>query len=195
LFTGRARLESRAEAGVCGIVRGAEASEVRPVATDAFFKPARIFNELDLFQRDPGWLAAFPDGCDESVVPRGEIYVSLIRERSRDLRDGREPRDSRDGREPRDAETPIWQIHADQWALEDENRPAVPAIPPAEILQLCIPYDPTSTSLGIETEPGADEGVLAFYTWAELRMTPAEAKDLLRKLCTRFQAAYPDREE
>jgi hypothetical protein len=150
------------------------------LATDAFFKPARIFNELDLFQRDPGWLAAFPDGCDETTIPRGEVYVSIVRERRGEQQPG---------------DKTLWTIHADQWVTEDEHRPAVPAIPPSEILSVCMPYDRSSTGMGVESEPGAEEGSVVFYTWAELRMTPAEAKELLRTLCTRFQAAYPDRED
>lgn len=150
------------------------------MATDAFFKSARIFNELDLFQRDPGWLAAFPDGVDDTVVPRAEIYVSLVRERDRD---------------PTDEETPLWQVHADQWLPEEGDRPAVPAVAPTEILRLCMTADATCAVMGTETELGAEEGTYVCYTWSELRLSPQDAKNLLRGLCTRFQQAYPDQEE
>lgn len=148
------------------------------MATDAFFKTAKIFNELDLFQRDPGWLASFPDGADETAVPRGEIYVSILRERRGEAGD-----------------RPLWSVHADQWVVEDEHRPAAPNIPPSDLLALCMRADPGCTVLGTEAEPGAEEGSVVFYTWAELRLTPEMARELLRNLCVRFQAAFPDRED
>lgn len=148
------------------------------MATDAFFQPAKIFNELDLFQRDPGWLAAFPDGGDDGVVPRGEIYVSLLRERTREAED----------------QVPLWQLHADQWVEEVEDRPGPAPVPPAEVLRLCMSADPTCSVMGTETEIAAEEGVFVCYTWAELRMSPQQAKDLLRALCDKFQQAYPDAE-
>jgi hypothetical protein len=148
------------------------------LATDAFYKPAKIFNELDLFQRDPGWLAAFPDGVDDSVAPRAEIYVGLIRERDRD---------------PSGDDPPLWQIHADQWMVEvDEERTPVPPVAPTEILRLCMSADASSTVMGTETEAGAEEGVWVCYTWSELRLSPTAARELLRALCTRFAQAYPD---
>jgi len=147
------------------------------VATDAFFKPARIFNELDLFQRDPAWLASFPDRADESVYPRGEIYVTL-RERTPDS----------------PADTPVWAIQADQFVQGDEHHPPEPKVPPSELLQMCVRADPESHYMGVEAEPGTEEWSLVYYTWADLKMTAAEAKELLRNLCARFALAFPDRE-
>jgi hypothetical protein len=149
------------------------------LGTDVFFRPAKIFNELDRFQRDPGWLAVFPDSADETTVPRAEIYASIVREHKEPGGDGR----------------PLWSLHADQWVAEDEHHAAEPAVAPTDILSLCIQADPRSSGMGIESEPSVDDGVLVFYTWAELRLTPEQARELLRLIGRKFQDAFPDREE